>query len=107
MPTYTPSELYNLYKMYINNRWSHMCRFFFNTRKEPASVATSFEKVKTIACRYEHFLRTPLNIAENSKSVTYANMVRLMYSVPYEDLPTYINYEGYNIIAEWRLKLGR
>jgi len=106
MIVYRPSEIYNLYKIFLNNNWTRLNKLFFNTKKEPASVRVAFEKIDTITDRYSYALKKEFDSTCLNK-VTFNNMVNLIYVVPYEDLPTYINYKGYEIIANWRLKLGK
>lgn len=110
---YTAPEIYKLYRMFKDEKWRGFIRFFFGTSHEPSSARKAFERIRKNLVHMMYIVPIDCPIdkkkLDSSKrdTVTFVGIRWLMFRESLENMPLWINYRGYNVVARWRLELGR
>jgi len=109
---YTSFEIYKLYRMFMDEKWRNLTKFFLGVTHEPSSARETLKRIKN------HFLSrrleprsSPIKLGDLKSSercsVKFDGIRWLIFYEPLKNMPLYINYRGYNLIAMWRLELGK
>ena len=110
---YKSSDLFSLYLILKDNRYSNLKRFFFGVSREPP-VKEALKILKGFEQRLGTKALTALVRLEDQKphkskvGFVVIPLYHFLYEIDFEDVPLYVNSSLHilQLAANWRLKLG-
>ena len=110
-PLYSASELYKLYMMSKEAKYRLLVPFFFRRSKEgPAreALASLIISQNRWMSHLQGITKHEIPV-KNKKTVLVNDILVMMYNIPLQNVPLYVNHEIklIRVVAKWRLQLNK